>query len=66
MAEFLGFSGPIRTRKELSAKDVLAEGEELHRTLSVRRETGRWQQMQVLYVEDLANHDDPEFMRGHP
>ena len=26
----------------------------------MRRETGRWLQMRVLYVEDLANHDDPE------
>jgi hypothetical protein len=30
----------------------------------VRRETGRWLQMQVLYVEDLANHDDPESCVG--
>jgi hypothetical protein len=28
-------------------------------TVSVRRETGRWLQMQVLYVEDLANRNDP-------
>jgi hypothetical protein len=27
-------------------------------TFSVRRETGKWLQIQVLYVEDLANHDD--------
>ena len=26
--------------------------------------TGRWLQMQVLYVEDLANHDDPESCVG--
>jgi hypothetical protein len=29
-------------------------------TVSVRGDTGRWLQMRVLYVEDLANHDDPE------
>ncbi len=26
--------------------------------------TGKWLQMQVLYVEDLANHDDPESCVG--
>ena len=26
--------------------------------------TGRWLQMRVLYVEDLANHDDPESCVG--
>ena len=30
----------------------------------MRRETGRWLQMRVLYVEDLANHDDPESCVG--
>ena len=45
----------------------LAEGKRTRDpTVSVRRETGRWLQMQVLYVEDLANHDDPEFMRWRP
>ena len=30
----------------------------------MRRETGRWLQMQVLCVEDPANHDDPESCVG--
>ena len=30
----------------------------------MRRETGRWLQKRVLYVEDLANHDDPESCVG--
>ncbi|HWP26299.1 MAG TPA: hypothetical protein VNL39_08160, partial [Xanthobacteraceae bacterium] len=29
-------------------------------TLSVRRETGRWQQMKVLHVEEVADHNGPE------
>ena len=42
----------------------MAEGRNRDQTFSVRRETGRWLQMQVLYVEDLANHDDPESCVG--
>jgi hypothetical protein len=34
------------------------------KTFPVRRETGKWLQMRVLYVEDLANHADPESCVG--